>query len=63
MFISVDRMCEETGWGRPKIRELRMREDDPLPFRTLDGKQRYCVALESELEEWFKRNTHINEKN
>ena len=57
MFLSVRRICEETGLDNHTVYRLAGREKDPLPLRYLEGQRRTGFCIEDELGEWVKRNT------
>lgn len=57
VFMNLNEIKRQTGWGASRIYEFASRAVDPLPLRYVDGTKNGGVALVDELEEWFKRNS------
>ena len=57
MFLTVADMCEQMHMDKHTAYELAGREEDPLPLRYLRGNVKYGRILQSELDEWWLRNS------
>lgn len=56
MFITVPDLSAQMHVDNHTIYEWAGRSEDPLPLFYKDGNVKSGVMLESELEEWWKRN-------
>ena len=63
MWTTIPELAKKAHKDPDRLRQMARRRDDPLPLRFLPGDDRYGVVLESEMDEWVRRNGRLyNEK-
>jgi predicted transcriptional regulator of viral defense system len=58
-YYTVEDVSALLGIGENLVRELAGRDEDPLPFRRLDGKIRGMFIPRSELVKWVMGNSFL----